>query len=1280
LSLFRLRGWILFTAKQIFKKIWSVFVVLVVLAAALSGVARIVSPWVSGYRAEIEIYASKKLAVPVEIHQIAVGWYYFEPIVRLSGLTVLNEDHVPAVQIKKAAIGINLLSSLWHWSLQPGIVMVSNAKINIQHLQEIENSQTNAVEKPLHYWMEWILDRHKIVVQNVEIQFPSERDVSLVLSQGYFRLVNLGETHRIEAQFNWKEKTEKTSAHFYGNAVLEGNPQKIENCEGHFFISVDAVELPEWFHRFRALAPKIFAERLPPVHPIKGTGNVKLTGNFSHNRINRLKTHLTLNHLDVINIKTRKHRIFSEIAADLLWENKPGLWVFEGKDERDRSVMLQYNSRKQLYALSLKHFDLETINRWADFLDLDIPQIKLFRRYAFSGGVNTLHAEFSKEGWSLLSADIQNLSWKSDEKIPGIKGFSFKIELQPDEGQLEVNSKNLALDYPRWFDRDVPFSAVHANISWKKTDDIWQVVCEQLMAENAFFSADTQFNWQSTGSFIQLNSQFSINDVKAVKAFLPNKLFKTKLRNWLNQSILSAKRATGKLVLKGNLKDFPFDKNPNEGLFLVDSTWSGFNLDYYKGWPLAKNMDAHLVFKNRDMLADVHSVMIDDIALQNLKVSILDLGHDKETLDINGNIETDAANARHFILNSPLKDRLTSFQNLDIKGPVNLAIDIQIPLYSGNNTNLVKGEAEFKGNDLILPKWWKLHLKHLKGPLSFNQGGILQSKMTADLFGYPMRLSMRSDKSQTTQVDIEGDLGMDAIRNIFDSSVLKLMQGVTAYQAKLLLTASEKDADTLSLKTDLKGIAIDLPSPYGKTSDQAKPLDLKVKFSEVLDTEFSFEYANLLSVKLGFNKENNLYHFKNGEIHFGSQKIHSPYQKKGFKLSGSLPEFSWAAWQPTLKQLIQQDKNNPKEAGFLKILNDVDVNIGKTQWLGQWLSQAYVRVVRNAGSWALKIKSNEISGEITIPNDLKQGILANLDYLYLNFSDKGRAVKSSFEPKQIPPLNIHIKQFRYHDLDLGELDLSTQTTNNTLTIKQAALKSPVSECKLNGEWISKNGKSSTEIQGYFISTDIEKTLTSWKLHPAIKGKKAQVNFHLNWPDSPDNFKLASLNGSGKMLLNQGVITHLDKETQEKVGLGKLLSILSLQTLPRRLTLDFSDLSSDGLSFDTFQGDFVLRNGEMSSQNSYLDGPVAYVSMKGSLDLARKEYDLILKVAPHVTASLPVVATIAGGPIVGIATWVANKIVNQGMKFVSAYTYKVTGPWANPVIQQLSITEVERKPK
>ena len=203
-------------------------------------------------------------------------------------------------------------------------------------------------------------------------------------------------------------------------------------------------------------------------------------------------------------------------------------------------------------------------------------------------------------------------------------------------------------------------------------------------------------------------------------------------------------------------------------------------------------------------------------------------------------------------------------------------------------------------------------------------------------------------------------------------------------------------------------------------------------------------------------------------------------------------------------------------------------------------------------------------------------------------------------------------------------------------------------------------------------------LQNLDISPAIDSKRGEMKFKLNWPTSPLNVSLATANGSVKIKLRKGRITHLSSEAEEKIGMGKLLSILSLQTLPRRISLDFSDLSQSGYSFDDLQGKFVLNQGRATTKDARLDGPVAFASMRGSIDMAKKTYQVRLKVSPHVTSSLPLVATLAGGPIVGAVTWVADKVISKEIGNVLVYSYQIDGPWDNPTVQSQNLSKDDEK--
>ena len=56
--------------------------------------------------------------------------------------------------------------------------------------------------------------------------------------------------------------------------------------------------------------------------------------------------------------------------------------------------------------------------------------------------------------------------------------------------------------------------------------------------------------------------------------------------------------------------------------------------------------------------------------------------------------------------------------------------------------------------------------------------------------------------------------------------------------------------------------------------------------------------------------------------------------------------------------------------------------------------------------------------------------------------------------------------------------------------------------------------------------------------------------------------------------------------------AEILGVVSIAALPRRLSLDFSDVFDDGLAFDTLKGDFTIDDGNAYTCNLGLEGSVA----------------------------------------------------------------------------------------
>src|SRR5205814_4974630 len=111
--------------------------------------------------------------------------------------------------------------------------------------------------------------------------------------------------------------------------------------------------------------------------------------------------------------------------------------------------------------------------------------------------------------------------------------------------------------------------------------------------------------------------------------------------------------------------------------------------------------------------------------------------------------------------------------------------------------------------------------------------------------------------------------------------------------------------------------------------------------------------------------------------------------------------------------------------------------------------------------------------------------------------------------------------------------------------------------------------------------------------------------------SPLALDYPSLSGAFHVNVESGQFLKADP------GLAKLLGVLSLQSLPRRLVLDFRDVFSEGFAFDFIRGDVAVEQGIASTNNLQMKGVNAAVLMEGKADLAHETQDLKVVVVPEI---------------------------------------------------------------
>jgi uncharacterized protein YhdP len=187
---------------------------------------------------------------------------------------------------------------------------------------------------------------------------------------------------------------------------------------------------------------------------------------------------------------------------------------------------------------------------------------------------------------------------------------------------------------------------------------------------------------------------------------------------------------------------------------------------------------------------------------------------------------------------------------------------------------------------------------------------------------------------------------------------------------------------------------------------------------------------------------------------------------------------------------------------------------------------------------------------------------------------------------------------------------------------------------------------------------------------AIRGAPTTIEGQLAWAGAPSDFDYPSLSGTFRVHSGAGQFLKVDP------GVGRLLGVLSLQALPRRISLDFRDVFSEGFAFDSASGNVRIQNGVMHTDAFRLAGPAASVSIAGDVDLARETQKLQVRVQPALSTSVSAgaAALFLANPLLGAAvgagTFLAQKMLNNPIEQLFSYEYAVTGAWDDPQVQRV----------
>ncbi|MBA3661204.1 MAG: TIGR02099 family protein [Gammaproteobacteria bacterium] len=1241
-----------------------------------------ITPFLNKHKDEFSVWAGEMLQTPVTVNQAAFSWYHFHPGVALKGVTLLSkETNAPILQIRTVRIYFSLLKSLWHFQPVLSGIVVAGTEVNITEDQKGEialkgfpaitgfNDQPDTEPTKALQVVGFLFTQPYLTLQDTDVRFVSKTGKKLFVTLYRLNLKNSNDNHRItgDAILHQAVPTKiNTVINFQGHEL---DPKHVN---AHVYLNVSGLSLSQWFTDWQWQGFQIRS----------GVGSIKVWATLQMGTLTKLQTIAQLYHVKLYANRNKMLYPINRLSGNFGYEKQDNIYKISGDDVlidlaqslwpvTSFNVVLEKNAN-EVFTPKLINFG---------YLNLkDVQQLLLNSSLL----TNEDHIRLAKLN---LSGDLQDTSiviagpWEvssnlkfatrfnkiyfsAQDVLPGLKNLTGKVDWDGSIGHVTLRSNRLVLDYPKALLAPVTIDELAGEALVKGTNKNWSIDLQHfqiLNNEMALNLAGMMTLVENVAPTVDLSANFTMQKMPIITRYLPLRFFDASLTTWLKTALKSGELKAANIVLRGSLKDFPFTNG--KGVFAVTGEFEKVDLNYAQSWPTLKNMAGKINFNGSQMTVVADEALLAGVPFTNIVANIPNLMADKVVVNLSHDpIQTDFTHVFAFINSSPLQATLGKItKTVDILGRLGLTTKLTIPL-SELDAIKVQGDAGF--NDVELKVIGSdLAINQLRGQLKFTESSVTAKNILGILNNQPVSLNLNTltkpGNKQTIQATLNNKMTVAEIEQWLKMSIATFAEGRIN-----LTTQINIDTDsplTVDLSSDLVGLKIDLPEQFAKKAEETRAFKAEIIFADANLLRIKLRYGSVLGAALILHKKNDAFDLQSVNLRLGEGEASWP-ENPGLYITGHLKLLDWSQVSTYLGQAKTESINALKLQG-IEISAD-------TVMLGQLrLSNLNVHGFPEKDYWNINVRSPDVVGDLEVPQVInrEKQIKARFGRLYLHATPNIGA-GMSLSPETLPPISFIADHVRYDDMNLGQVIFNATPIAEGLSVRTLQLSSNFFNLRANGTWL----KNITHLQGEGVSSNVSNLLKSlnFDTHNFVSSK-GQIQFNLQWEGSPFAPSLSTLGGKANLDLGPGRIVEIEGTSGAKMDFARLLSVFSLQALPRRLSLDFSDVFNKGYSFDYIRGDFNLKNGNALTNNMRIEGPIARVEIRGRIGFSRKDLDLTVKAIPYVSSSLPVAAALIATPIAGLAAFAVERVIGSQVSRVTTLQYEVKGPWTNPDFKPVS---------
>ena len=1255
-----------FYAAYLIKKLWALVALILVVVAVIISVVRYSLPYMDVQKHHLEQWLSGQVGAELTIGEISAKWQGVGPAIILRDIQLVQ--NIPLIQnipspisltIAETAIEVDFWQSVRAGQIQSNKFDLRDMELNID-VASLEQEETQypiveALEKLFLQQLQlFSISQSKIIINTRN----NQQQVVLIDQVSW---VNQGGHHQGVGQLKIEEIAKNSTSFILD---LYGNQEKLH---GTFFAKGEEVDLSPWVEQWLPSKNKLVESR----------SSFVMWATIKDNSLQSVQLDLSNSRFDwqsSENSSPENNLKATVLGGQINASPVNNEWIFNLNNltmQINNNVLVSnwLGQIDQTGALTLQHsqpIELESVLPMLALV-MEPNKRKSLESLQPQATLNLLNIHRTLSGDMAVKASISDLQWQQTKFIPGMAGLATELNWFNGNGQLSLKSQLGQLSINRLLPENIEYQRFYADIYIQTSEQNVTILAENTLFKSDLISLRPNIFYRSIDNHLGFSTTIETIDVAQLPKLYPTELIGLKTKNYLIDSLQQGKIESTQVIWHGAVNAFPFEQS--QGVFQAQLKVTDGKLKFASRWPALSNFDINLLFENKSLTMTSQKGQLLDVTLTDLSANIPELAANA-VLNIDANAQADGQQVADLMLQSSLGDTLgKTLQQVKVRGPLKTQLHLYIPL-TGEKVS-VKGKVLLVKNRVELPNL-DILLEQTDGTVSFINHKITTSGLKAQLLKQPIKLSFmgaQEDKGYQANININGDWQVTPLLESFSNGLTKYLSGSSNWTADIALTLPTQGYEyTAQIFSELTQLNSDLPAPFSKTSAQSLPLVV---------TSQGNERASSIKVTLGQDVEfnGNLPHqdmqFSRAHLAIGQSNMIG--MGLGFSVSANLLELDDSSWYETVNTLLNDLPDN-NEKTLLEAPKRIFIKADNALFASQRLTGLEVVAKNTSDSWLFDINAKETRMEVALYKDwLNKGVDIKADFIEFTEWQDSRTgkvealliapMKFAADIDTLPPVSFSCIRCRFLDNDLGKIDFDLSRSSTGMKIDQVRLKNAHGLFYGSGDWFLTNGQSSTRLKGEFSSSDFGAFLKGFKLHSGIKDSKASSKFDLSWKRAPYEFNFETLNGQIDWRLTDGYLTEVSDQG------SRIFSLLSLDSLVRKLQLDFRDIFSKGFFYDKINGSFQLQNGTAYTQDTLVDGGAGEITMEGYTDLNAQQLNYQIEFAPNVTSSLPVIVAWMVNPATALAALALDQMLTSA-KVISNIKFSLTGTLDEPRLTEL----------